>query len=41
MHAFTSADVYQGAPDVWYDGIDSNCDKVDDFDQDGDGFVLR
>ena len=28
------------APDVWYDGIDSNCDKMDDFDQDGDGFVL-
>lgn len=38
-HTLTSADIYPGAPDVWYDGIDSNCDKVDDFDQDGDGFV--
>ncbi len=39
IHVFTSADIYPGAPDVWYDGIDSNCDKLDDFDQDGDGFV--
>jgi hypothetical protein len=23
--------------DTWYDGIDSNCDGADDFDQDGDG----
>ena len=38
-HALTSADIYPGAPDTWYDGIDSNCDGVDDFDQDGDGFV--
>jgi hypothetical protein len=22
---------------VWYDGVDSNCDGVDDFDQDQDG----
>ena len=22
-----------------YDGIDANCDGLDDFDQDGDGFV--
>jgi hypothetical protein len=27
------------AGDDWYDGIDSNCDGADDFDQDGDGFV--
>ena len=39
MHGFTSADIYPGARDVWYDGIDSNCDKMDDFDQDSDGFV--
>ena len=38
-HTFTSADIHPGAPDVWYDGIDSNCDKMDDFDQDADGFV--
>lgn len=23
--------------DAWYDGVDSNCDQADDFDQDGDG----
>ncbi len=27
-----------GWADFWYDGIDLNCDEVDDFDQDGDGF---
>ena len=26
-----------GATDVWYDGVDSNCDGADDYDQDGDG----
>ncbi len=26
-------------PDTWYDGVDQNCDGVDDYDQDGDGFV--
>jgi predicted outer membrane repeat protein len=25
--------------DTWYDGIDSNCDFANDFDQDGDGWV--
>jgi len=25
-------------PDVWYDGIDSDCDGADDFDQDRDGY---
>ena len=25
--------------DVWYDGVDSNCDGADDFDQDGDGYT--
>jgi hypothetical protein len=30
----TSADA-----DPWYDGIDSNCDGVNDFDQDGDGYI--
>ena len=28
--------IYPGAPDLWYDGIDSNCDYQSDFDQDGD-----
>lgn len=33
----TDANVYPGAVDAWYDGVDSNCDGADDFDQDGDG----
>ena len=28
-------------PDDWYDGVDQNCDGLDDYDQDGDGFVQR
>jgi hypothetical protein len=31
------ADVYPGAPDVWYDGTDADCALNDDYDQDGDG----
>jgi hypothetical protein len=26
-----------GATEVWYDGIDTDCDGADDYDQDGDG----
>ena len=26
--------------DVWYDGIDSDCDGANDFDQDGDGYPM-
>jgi hypothetical protein len=26
-------------PDTWYDGVDQNCDGVDDYDQDADGYV--
>jgi hypothetical protein len=33
-----TADVYPGAPDAWYDGVDANCDGASDYDQDGDGF---
>lgn len=33
----TDPSVFPGAPEVWYDGIDGNCDGADDFDQDGDG----
>ena len=28
-----------GADDTWYDGVDSNCDGLSDYDQDGDGYV--
>ena len=31
------ASLYPGAPDAWYDGIDSDCAQDDDFDQDLDG----
>jgi len=34
----TDPDVYPNAPEVWYDGIDQNCDGRSDFDQDGDGY---
>jgi predicted outer membrane repeat protein len=30
-------DVFPGATDAWYDGVDSDCDGADDDDQDGDG----
>ncbi|TNE84328.1 MAG: hypothetical protein EP330_29360 [Deltaproteobacteria bacterium] len=44
------ADVYPGAPDVWYDGVNSDCGVYpvghpragqfeNDFDQDGDGYI--
>ncbi|MBN2800316.1 MAG: hypothetical protein JXX28_14340, partial [Deltaproteobacteria bacterium] len=29
--------VYPGAPDNWYDGVDSDCDGANDFDADRDG----
>jgi hypothetical protein len=31
-------DIYPGAPDEWYDNVDSNCDGRDDWDQDNDGY---
>jgi large repetitive protein len=34
-----AADVNPSVSDVWYDGVDQNCDDADDFDQDGDGFA--
>jgi hypothetical protein len=35
----TVKNIHVGAPDPWYDGVDSNCDEQDDFDADGDGFA--
>ncbi len=32
------ATVNPGATDTWYDGIDSNCDGANDYDQDNDGY---
>ena len=29
------------AEEVWYDGIDTNCDGLSDYDQDGDGFEVE
>ncbi len=29
------------AQEVWYDGVDENCDGLDDFDADQDGFAAR
>lgn len=31
-------DMHPGAPDSWYDGVDSDCDGSNDFDADGDGY---
>lgn len=39
--ADTVADVYPGADDEFYDGVDSDCDGNDDFDADYDGFASR
>ena len=30
-------DIYPGAADTWYDGVDSDCAGDSDYDQDGDG----
>lgn len=30
------ASIHPGAVEIWYDGIDENCDGGDDYDQDGD-----
>ncbi|MCB9669567.1 MAG: hypothetical protein H6734_08865 [Alphaproteobacteria bacterium] len=35
------AAIHPGASDVWYDGVDSDCDGANDFDADGDGRVLE
>lgn len=35
-----SENIYPGAPnELPYDGVDTNCDGANDFDQDGDGYI--
>ena len=36
----TDAAVFQGAPDPWGDGLDTNCDGLDGTDGDGDGYAV-
>ena len=31
--------IFPGTEEVWYDGVDQDCDRANDFDQDGDGFA--
>ena len=38
-HGIRAEDIYEGALDLPYDGIDANCDGKDDFDADGDGYI--
>ena len=30
-----------GVAEIWYDGVDQNCDSLNDFDQDRDGYVIE
>ena len=36
----TDATVYPEATEVWYDGVDQNCDGINDYDQDDDGYEV-
>ncbi|HIB76105.1 MAG TPA: hypothetical protein EYO58_00530, partial [Flavobacteriales bacterium] len=33
----TDSTIYAGATEIWYDGVNQNCDLESDYDQDGDG----
>ncbi len=33
------SDIFPGAAETWYDGIDQNCNGDDDYDADGDGYI--
>ena len=35
----TSPDIYPGAVEIWRNGVDENCDDMNDWDEDGDGYV--
>jgi hypothetical protein len=34
----TDPDIHPGATEVWYDGVDQNCDEASDYDADSDGY---
>ena len=38
-YAISGVDVFPGADEQYYDGIDQDCGGDNDFDQDGDGFI--
>ena len=35
----TDTSIHPDEVEVWYDGVNQNCDGLNDFDQDGDGYV--
>jgi hypothetical protein len=39
LPSFDPASANPGQAEIWYDGVDNNCNGDNDFDQDGDGFI--
>ena len=35
----TGSQIFPGAAETWYDGVDQNCNGDDDYDADADGYV--